>query len=112
MASIILRDGFVVLQHPTGRVEISISNPNEVMKKIAFDYGIYSTYDEDRDYRVMLKGNELIVEKDISYHGSPCWEEETRKTLSDEQVEAYNAFQTVLRYMENNPKGAKTIVKP
>lgn len=27
MASIILRDGFVVLQHPTGMVEISISKP-------------------------------------------------------------------------------------
>ena len=42
------------------------------------------------DYRYRLDGNKLVVEMDISRHGSPCYDKVSEVELSDAQVAVIN----------------------
>lgn len=42
------------------------------------------------DYRYRLDGNKLIIEMDVSYHGSPCYDKVSEVELSDAQVAVIN----------------------
>lgn len=42
------------------------------------------------DYRYRLDGNKLVVEMDVSYHGSPCYDKVSEVELSDAQVAVIN----------------------
>ena len=67
----------------TGEVHISTKNVYTTvdalaaMKSIGDAYGLYSRAEEMRDSRVMLDESgarpALVVQEDISYHGSPHW---------------------------------------
>lgn len=58
----------------------------EAMKCIGLAYGLYSHSEEFRDQRVILdEGGDhpaLVVQEDVSHHGSPLWE--TVRTLTDD----------------------------
>ena len=75
----------------------------EAMKYVGLAYGLYSHAEESRDQRVMLdEGGDhpaLIVQEDVSLHGSPLWE--TVRTLTDDprQIQRYLAFQDTLKMM-------------
>lgn len=75
----------------------------EAMKCIGLAYGLYSHAEEFRDQRVMLdEGGDhpaLVVQEDISRHGSPLWE--TVRTLTDDprQIQRYLAFRDTLKMM-------------
>ncbi len=77
------------------------------LKCIGMAYGLYDHSEDLRDSRVMLvEGGErpaLVVQEDISHHGSPCWE--TVRTITDdpEKIRRYMAFREtvgMIRQME------------
>ena len=92
-----------------GEVHISTGNVYttvdalEAMKVIGIAYGLYNHAEEFRGQRVMLDEGEdhpaLVVQEDISRHGSPLWE--TIRTLTDDpqQIQRYLAFRDTLKMM-------------
>ena len=76
----------------------------EAMKVIGLAYGLYSHAEESRDQRVMLDESgdrpALVVQEDISRHGSPLWE--TVRTLTDDpqQIQRYLVFRDTLKMMQ------------
>ncbi len=93
----------------TGEVHISTGSiyttmdALEAMKVIGLAYGLYSHAEEVRDQRIMLdEGGDhpaLVVQEDVSYHGSPLWE--TVYTLTDDprQIQRYLAFRETLKML-------------
>ena len=75
----------------------------EAMKCIGLAYGLYSHAEEFRDQRVMLdEGGDhpaLVVQEDVSHHGTPLWE--TVYTLTDDprQIQRYLAFRDTLKML-------------
>lgn len=92
-----------------GEVHISTGNVYttvdalEALKVIGIAYGLYSRAEESRTQRIMLdEGGDhpaLVVQEDVSHHGSPLWE--TVRTLTDDpqQIQRYLAFQDTLTMM-------------
>lgn len=93
----------------TGEVHISTGSicttvdALEAMKCIGLAYGLYSHAEEVRDQRVMLDESgerpALVVQEDISHHGSPLWE--TVRTLTDDprQIQRYLTFRDTLKML-------------
>lgn len=72
----------------------------DALKAIGMAYGLYSRSEELRDSRVMLVGDDhpaLVVQEDVSHHGSPLWE--TTYTITDDpkQIQRYMAFRDTLK---------------
>ena len=93
----------------TGEVHISTGSVYttvdalEAMKVIGVAYGLYSHAEESRDQCVALDESgdrpALVVQEDISHHGSPLWE--TVRTLTDDprQIQRYLDFRDTLKMM-------------
>ncbi len=91
----------------------------EALKCIGMAYGLYDHSEDLRDSRVMLeKGGDrpaLVVQEDISRHGSPCWE--TVRTITDdpERIRRYMAFREtvgIVRQMEIEQERRPATEKP
>ena len=83
----------------TGSIYTTV-DAQEALKAIGVAYGLYSRAEENRDQRVMLEGGDhpaLVVQEDVSHHGSPLWE--TVRTITDdpEQIQRYMDFRKVVR---------------
>ena len=78
----------------------------EALKAIGIAYGLYSRAEEQRDSRVMLEDGEhpaLVVQEDVSLHGSPLWKIARVITDDPEQIKRYMAFRNtvqIIRKME------------
>lgn len=76
----------------------------EALKEIGSAYGFYSRAEELRGQRVHLDKRDghsvLVVQEDLSLHGSPCWE--TTHTVTDDpvQIQRYMAFREVLHSIQ------------
>ena len=67
----------------------------EALKCIGMAYGLYDHAEDLQHARVRLEEGEhpaLVVQEDVSHHGSPMWE--TVRTITDdpEQIHRYLAF--------------------
>lgn len=67
----------------------------EALKCVGMAYGLYDHAEELRNARVRLEEGEhpaLVVQEDVSHHGSPMWE--TVRTITDdpEQIHRYLSF--------------------
>ena len=88
----------------------------EAMKCIGLAYGLYSHAEEFRDQRVMLdEGGDhpaLVVQEDVSRHGTPLWE--TVRTLTDDprQIQRYLAFRDTLKMMREMDRERQPVSKP
>lgn len=96
----------------TGEVHISTGSVYttvdalEALKCIGLAYGIYDHAEELRNARVRLEDGDkpaLVVQEDISHHGTPLWE--TVRVITDdlEQIHRYLAFREtvkIVRQME------------
>lgn len=84
----------------TGSIYTTV-DAQEALKCIGLAYGLYDHAEEFRDQRVMLdEGGDhpaLVVQEDISHHGSPLWE--TVRTITDdpEQIQRYMDFRKVVQ---------------
>ena len=84
----------------TGSIYTTV-DAQEALKCIGLAYGLYDHAEEVRDQRVMLDESggkpALVVQEDISHHGSPLWE--TFRTITDdpEQIRRYMAFRETVK---------------
>ena len=91
----------------TGEVHISTGNvyttvdAQEALKRVGLAYGLYSHAEEDRNRRVILEEHggksALVIQADISHHGSPLWETVGTITDDPEQIQRYMDFRKVVR---------------
>ena len=78
----------------------------EALKVIGIAYGLYSRAEDRMDSRVMLEDGErpaLVLQEDVSLHGSPQWETVRVITDAPEQIHRYLAFREtvkIVRQME------------
>ncbi len=90
----------------TGEVHISTGSVYttvdalSALKCIGMTYGLYDHAEDLRNARVMLEDGKhpaLVVQEDISHHGSPCWE--TVRTITDdpEKIHRYLAFRETVK---------------
>lgn len=69
--------------------------PKELFQGLASHFGLYQVFDHSADERfreIKTPGGNLTAlqkEVDISYHGSPCWEEEGAPITDDRPLKAY-----------------------
>lgn len=79
----------------------------ETLKKIGELYGLYSPCEEMRDRRVMYEETPtpaLVIQEDISYHGSPCWETKSTLTTDPDRIKQYCAFGDLLDYIKQSER--------
>ena len=72
----------------------------EALKCIGISYGLYRHAEENRDTRVMLEEGKhpaLVVQEDVSLHGSPHWQTVCTITNDPEQIHRYLAFREVVK---------------
>ena len=74
----------------------------DALKAIGRAYGLYDRSEELRDCRVMLTRDDhpsLVVQEDVSHHGSPSWH--SIRTLSDDPavIKARKSFLETLRLL-------------
>lgn len=105
-----------------GEVHISTGNVYttvdalEALKAIGIAYGLYSRAEESRDQRVMPdEGGDypaLVVQEDVSRHGSPLWE--TVRTLTDDprQIQRYLAFRETLAMIQEMDRERQLVPEP
>lgn len=82
----------------------------ETLKKIGELYGLYSPCEEMRDRRVMYEDKPvpaLVIQEDISYHGSPCWETTSTLTTDPARIKQYRAFEEMLNYIKQTEREAE-----
>lgn len=105
-----------------GEVHISTGNVYtivdalEAMKVIGIAYGLYDHAEEFRGQRVMLDEGgvvpALVVQEDVSRHGSPLWE--TVRTLTDDprQIQRYLAFRETLAMIQEMDRERQLVPEP
>lgn len=90
----------------TGEVHISATgvyttvDALEALKCIGLAYGLYDHCEDLRDCRVMMEGGDtpaLVVQEDVSHHGTPLWETVRMITNDPEQIKRYMAFRNTVQ---------------
>lgn len=72
----------------------------EALKCIGLVYGLYDHCEDLRNCRVTMEGRDipaLVVQKDISHHGTPLWETVRMVTNDPEQIKRYMAFRNTVQ---------------
>lgn len=72
----------------------------EALKCIGLAYGLYDHGEELRDCRVMMENGDipaLVVQEDVSHHGTPLWETVRMITNDPEQIKRYMAFRNTVQ---------------
>lgn len=72
----------------------------EALKCIGLTYGLYDHCEDLRNCRVTMEGGDfpaLVVQEDISHHGSPCWKTVRMVTNDPEQIKRYMAFRNTVQ---------------
>lgn len=78
----------------------------EALKCVGLAYGLYDHAEELRDARVRLESGDnpaLVVQEDISLHGTPLWKTVRVITDDPEKIKRYMAFRNtvqIIRKME------------
>lgn len=83
----------------SGKMQVT-ANALDTLKMIGCIYGLYSPYEDKRGYRVVHQETPspaLVLQEDISLHGSPFWEPIKVLTEDCQQIEAYLQFRHLLR---------------
>ncbi|WP_325213486.1 hypothetical protein [Oscillibacter sp.] len=73
------------------------------LESIGIAYGLYSPAEGRRNYRVTLEGGDhpaLVMQENISHHGTPLWE--TVKVVADDpkQIKRYMAFRSTVQMIQ------------
>nr|WP_325259009.1 hypothetical protein [uncultured Oscillibacter sp.] len=92
----------------TGEVHISTGSVYttvdalEALKCIGLAYGVYDHAEELRNARVRLEDGDkpaLVVQEDVSHHGTPLWETVRVITDDPEQIHRYLAFRETVKML-------------
>ncbi len=86
--------------HITSGSIYTIVDAMEALKCIGLAYGLYSRAEDSRDQRVRLEDGDhpaLVVQEDISRHGSPLWKTVCTITDDPKQINRYLTFRETLK---------------
>ena len=84
----------------SGEIHITTVDALEALKCIGLVYGLYDHCEDLRNCRVTMEGGDipaLVVQKDISHHGTPLWETVRMVTNDPEQIKRYMAFRNTVQ---------------
>ena len=96
---IVIEDGSMSVNLKSGGIRVT-TEALQTLKLIGCTYGLYSSYEDMNDYRVMYQEEPhpmLIVQNNTSYHGSPYWETIEVLTQNPQEVEAYLKFKRLVK---------------
>lgn len=84
----------------------------KTLKIVGIAYGVYDHAEDLRDCRVTLEDGKrpaLVVQEDVSLHGSPFWE--TVRTITDdpERIQQYMAFRETLKMFQQIEREHETV---
>lgn len=84
----------------------------ETLKIVGIAYGVYDHAEDLRNCRVTMENGErpaLVVQEDVSLHGSPFWE--TVRTITDDpkQIRQYMAFRETLKMFQQIEREHETV---
>lgn len=82
----------------------------ETLKKIGVQYGLYSHREDDSGYRVAFEDKPvpaLVIQENISYHGSPCWDTVGTLTTDPERISQYRAFKSLVSSIQKMEREAE-----
>lgn len=85
-----------------GGVRVTV-DAMETLKKIGELYGLYSSYKDMRDTRVTYEEDPvpaLVIQEDISRHGSPCWKTVRTLTTDPDRIKWYRAFGDLVNFIK------------
>lgn len=96
MKNIELKDAIIIVDHDsdgTSHTKVLIQ-PVPTMLRLLQMAGLYSAWEDSRDHRVMIerdngKPSALVLEEDISTHGSPFWKFSKVLEVDSDRVEEY-----------------------
>ena len=71
----------------------------DTLKALGSQMGLYFT--QGTDERIILKDGKLIRQANISYHGSPCWEDVSVLISDKEQIKLYKKFNEILDFYKS-----------
>ena len=97
-----LSSGYLSMSLGGGGVSVTV-NAMDTLKEIGELYGLYSSWETERDRRVMYEEQPvpaLVVQEDISYHGSPYWQTMLTLTTDPVRIKQYHAFAEILKFVE------------
>lgn len=81
------------------------ADPMDTIKVVLKAHGLYDPAEAQYGSRVCVEtkpdGSRLVVQEDVSMHGSPLWE--TVRTITDDpkRIEAYLAAKKVVLYLKD-----------
>lgn len=85
-------------------VHVTVPDPLKLTRQLLNAYGLYTHTEEGTDTRVHLEetsgGRRLVIQENISHHGSPLWDIKSVITEDPARIDAYLAARQVLRYMK------------
>lgn len=117
MKNIELKDAIIIIDHDSdgvSRTKILI-HPIPTMLQLLRMAGLYSVWEDSRDHRVMIetdneKPSALVLEEDISTHGSPFWKFSKALEIDPVRVEEYaftreaiKVFKKSVQALQENP---------
>lgn len=99
------------ISHGDIRTEVT-ADAYETLKCIGAAASLYFPICEEHGYRVIPKERDgkavIVLEKDVSYHGTPAWEEQSVLVKNPEHVEDCLQFSKLLQRLKlqlNKAKG-------
>ena len=97
--NITITNGSMAVNMSDGKVQVT-TNAFDTMKLVGYAYDLYSPYEDMRDFRVMYQKDPspaLVVQEDISRHGSPCWKPIKVLTEDPQKIALCLQFNDLLR---------------
>lgn len=97
--NITITNGAMSVNMSNGKIQVT-TNALDTMKLIGCAYDLYSPYEDMRNFRVMYQKEPspaLVVQEDISLHGSPCWNPSRVLTEDPQKIALYLQFNDLLR---------------
>ena len=96
-----------ITQHiSNGNTQTTVTTaPIEALKAIGEASGLYDFTEELRDHRVLVHehngaNRSLVVEQDVSQHGSPYWQYLRTLETDQKRIDEYLAFREVMKVVE------------
>lgn len=92
------------ISHGDIRTEVT-ADAYETLKCIGAAASLYFPICEEHGYHVMPKERDgktvIVLEEDVSYHGTPAWEEKSVLAKDPEQVEDFLQFSKLLERLKH-----------
>lgn len=112
MKNLELKDAVIIIDHDSDGVTRTkvLIQPLPTMLQLLRMAGLYSVWEDSRDHRVMIetdngKPSALVLEEDISTHGSPFWKFSKALEIDPIRVEEYAFAREAIKVFKKHVRG-------